>query len=182
MRLEQRLGIAIEPALQRAAVGRVPLGALNAAYIGANIGCTVGSLAVLMRRGDPGYRALRRSVAGTMLAAQVAFLVYPTAPPRATDRFVDTMSEASGVDLDSGAVSQLFNPIAAMPSIHMAWAVISAESLRACSPHPAVRTAAALYPPAVAGIVLVTANHLVVDVLAGSLLGWAGLRAARASA
>jgi hypothetical protein len=69
-----------------------------------------------------------------------------------------------------------------MPSIHMAWAVISAESLRACSSHPAVRTAAALYPPAVAGVVLVTANHLVVDVLAGSLLGWAGLRAARVSA
>jgi hypothetical protein len=69
-----------------------------------------------------------------------------------------------------------------MPSIHMAWAIISAEALRACSPRPAVRTAAALYPPAVAGIVLVTANHLVVDVLAGSLLGWAGLRAARAAA
>jgi PAP2 superfamily protein len=182
MRLEQRLGIAVEPALQRAAVGRVPLGALNAAYVGANIACTVGSLAVLLRRRDPGYRPLRRSVAGTMLAAQVAFLLYPTAPPRATDRFVDTMSEASGVDLDSGAVSQLFNPIAAMPSIHMAWAVISAESLRACSSHPSVRTAAALYPPAVAGIVLVTANHLVVDVFAGSLLGWAGLRAARVSA
>jgi hypothetical protein len=182
IRLERRLGIAIEPALQRAAVGRVPLGALNAVYVGANIGCTVGSLAVLLRRRDPGYRPLRRSVAGTMLAAQVAFLIYPTAPPRATDGFVDTMSEASGVDLDSGAVSQLFNPIAAMPSIHMAWAIISAEALRVCSPRPAVRTAAALYPPAVAGIVLVTANHLVVDVLAGSLLGWAGLRAARAAA
>jgi PAP2 superfamily len=180
MRLEQRLGIAIEPALQRAAVGRVPLGALNAAYVGANIGCTVGSLAILLRRRHPGYRPLRRSVAGTMLAAQVAFLLYPTAPPRATDGFVDTMSEISGVDLDSGAVSQLFNPIASMPSIHMAWAVISAESLRACSSRPAVRTAAALYPPAVAGVVLVTANHLVVDVLAGSVLGWAGLHVARA--
>ncbi len=180
MRLEQRLGIAIEPAVQRAAVGRVPLSALNAAYVGANIACTVGSLAVLLRRRHPGYRPLRRSVAGTMLAAQVPFLLFPTAPPRATERFVDTMSEASGVDLDSGAVSQLFNPIAAMPSLHMAWAVISAESLRACSSRRSVRTAAALYPPAVAAMVLVTANHLVVDVVAGALLGWAGLRAGRA--
>jgi PAP2 superfamily len=182
MRLEQRLGIAVEPALQRAAVGRVPLGALNAAYVGANIACTVGTLAVLLRRRHPRYRPLRRSVAGTMLAAQVPFLLFPTAPPRSTGRFIDTMSEASGVDLDSGVVSQLFNPIAAMPSIHMAWAVIGAESLRACSAHPSVRAAAALYPPAVATVVLVTANHLVVDVLAGGLLGWAGLRAARASA
>jgi PAP2 superfamily len=179
MRLEQRLGIAVEPAIQRAAMGRVPLGALNAAYVGANIACTVGSLAVLLRRRDPGYRQLRRSVAGTMLAAQVPFLLFPTAPPRATERFVDTLSEGSGVDLDRGAVSQLFNPIASMPSIHMAWAVISAESLRACSPRPSVRAAAALYPPAVASVVLVTANHLVVDVLAGSVLGWAALRLAR---
>jgi hypothetical protein len=178
MRLEQRLGIAIEPAVQRAALGRVPLRALNAAYVGANVACTVGSLAVLLRRRDPGYRPLRRSVAGSMLAAQVPFLLFPTAPPRTTDRFVDTLSEASGVDLDRGAVSQLFNPVAAMPSLHVAWAVISAESLRACSSRPSVRAAAALYPPAVATVVLVTANHLVVDILAGGLLGWAGLRAA----
>lgn len=181
MRLEQRVGIAIEPAIQRAAMGHVPLAALNAVYVGANIACTVGSLAVLLRRRDPGYRPLRRSVAGTMLAAQIPFLLFPTAPPRATERFVDTLSEASGVDLDRGAASQLFNPIASMPSIHMAWAVISAESLRACSPRPSVRAAAALYPPAVATVVLVTANHLVVDVLAGSVLGWAGLRVARAA-
>jgi hypothetical protein len=179
IRLERRLGIAIEPTLQRAAVRRLPLGALNAAYVGANIACTVGTLAVLLRRRDPGYRTLRRAVAGTMLAAQVPFLLFPTAPPRTTDGFVDTMSEASGVELDRGGISQLFNPIAAMPSIHMAWAVISAESLRACSRRPAARAAAAIYPPAVAGVVLVTANHLVVDILAGSLLGWAGLRAAR---
>jgi hypothetical protein len=178
--VEQRLGIAVEPAIQRAAVGRVPLRALNAAYIAANIACTVGSLAVLGRRRDPGYRSLRRSVAGTMLAAQVPFLLFPTAPPRATDRFVDTLSSASGVDLDRGAVSQLFNPIAAMPSLHMAWAVISAESLRACSSRRSVRAAAALYPPAVAAVVIVTANHLVVDVIAGGILGWAGLRAGRA--
>jgi hypothetical protein len=180
VRLERRLGVAVEPALQRAAMGRVPLGVLNAVYITGNIVCTVGSLAVLLRRRDPVYRPLRRGVAGTMLAAQVPFLIFPTAPPRTTDGFVDTMSEASGVDLDRGAVSQLFNPVAAMPSIHMAWAVISAESLRACSSRPSVRAAAALYPPAVAGLVLVTANHLVVDVVAGGLLGWAGLRANRA--
>jgi hypothetical protein len=179
IRLERRLGIAVEPALQRAAMPRVPLGALNAAYVGANIAFTVGSLAVLLRRRDPGYRPLRRGVAGTMLAAQVPFLLFPTAPPRTTDGFVDTMAEASGVDLDRGGVSQLFNPIAAMPSIHMAWAVISAESLRACSRRPAVRAAAGLYPPAVATVVLVTANHLVVDVVAGCVLGWAGLRAGR---
>ena len=179
IRLEQRLGIAVEPALQRAAMPRVPLAALNAVYIGANIACTIGALAVLLRRRDPGYRALRRGVAGTMLAAQVPFLIFPTAPPRTTDGFVDTMSAGSGLDLDGGGVSQLFNPIAAMPSMHMAWAVISAESLRTCSRRPAVRAAAAAYPPAVATVVLVTANHLLVDVVAGGLLGWAGLRAAR---
>jgi hypothetical protein len=61
----------------------------------------------------------------------------------------------------------------------MAWAVISAESLRACSSRPSVRAASSLYPPAVATVVLVTANHLLVEILAGGILGWAGLRVAR---
>jgi PAP2 superfamily len=179
-RLEQRLQIALEPRLQAAALRfRRPVGALNAAYVAANVVVTIGSLAVLWRRGDARFPVQRRAVAGAMLAAQAPFLVFPTAPPRRLGEFVDTMDEVSGVRLESGLVSQLFNPLAAMPSIHMAWAVITAETLRACSGSPAVRAAAAAYPPAVGAMVIVTANHLIADVAAGAALGRAALRAAR---
>jgi hypothetical protein len=180
VRLERRLGIAIEPALQSAALRfRRPLGALNAVYVVANVAVTIGSLAVLWKRGDARFAVQRRAVAGSMLAAQAPFLLFPTAPPRRLGGFVDTMDEVSGVRLERGLVSQLFNPLAAMPSIHMAWAVVSAETLRACSASPAVRAAAAAYPPAVGVMVVVTANHLIADVAAGAALGHAALRAAR---
>jgi PAP2 superfamily protein len=179
-RLERRLGIALEPRLQAAALRfRRPLGVVNAAYVAGNVVVTIGSLALLLRRGDPRYRVQRRAVAGAMLAAQAPFLLFPTAPPRRLDDFVDTMAEVSGVTLEKGLVSQLFNPLAAMPSIHMAWAVVSAETLRACSGSPAVRAAAAAYPPAVGAMVVVTANHLIADIVAGAALGHAALRASR---
>jgi hypothetical protein len=174
--LEGRMGVDVAPALQRLLLPRRRLvAALNGVYVGANIAVTIGSLAALRSRGDPAYRPLRRSVAGAMLAAQVPFLAFPTAPPRRLGDRVDTMHAVSGVDLDGGLVCRLYNPLAAMPSIHLAWAVISAESLRACSGRPAVRAAAAAYPPAVAAVVLATANHFVLDVIAGAALGQASL-------
>jgi len=181
VRLERRLGIAVEPAVQSVALRFPrPLGVLNAVYVAANIGVTIGSLALLLRHGDPRYRVQRRAVAGAMLAAQVPFLLFPTAPPRRLDGFVDTMAEVSGVRLERGLVSQLFNPLAAMPSIHMAWAVVSADSLRACFRSPAGRAAATAYPPAVGAIVVVTGNHLIADVAAGAALGRLALWVARA--
>jgi PAP2 superfamily len=176
--VERRLGIALEPRLQAAALRfRRPLGAMNMVYVAGNVVVTIGSLALLLHRGDPRYRTQRRAVAGAMLAAQAPFLLFPTAPPRRLDPFVDTMEEVSGVTLESGLVSQLFNPLAAMPSIHVAWAVVSAETLRACSGSPVVRAAAAAYPPAVGAMVVITANHLIADVVAGAALGHAALRA-----
>jgi hypothetical protein len=172
--------VCVEPAFQAVAMRRrraVPV--LNAAYVGANVALTIGLLATLLRRRDPRYRSLRTSVAGSMLAAQAPFLVFPTAPPRRLDGFVDTIRDVSSVDLDGGAVSCLFNPVAAMPSIHMAWAVVSAEALRACSRRRGARAAAAVYPPAVAATVLATGNHFVADVAAGAALGWGALRVTR---
>jgi PAP2 superfamily len=179
--LERRLGLDVAPVLQRRLLPRRRLvAALNGIYVGANIAITIGALAVLRRRGDPAYRPLRRSVAGTLLAAQAPFLAFPTAPPRRLDDRVDTMQAVSGIDLDGGLVGRLYNPLAAMPSIHLSWAVISAESLRACSGGRTVRAAAAVYPPAVAGVVLATANHFVLDVIAGAALGHAALTASGA--
>jgi hypothetical protein len=61
----------------------------------------------------------------------------------------------------------------------MAWAVVTAAGIADCGRHPAARAAAVAYPPAVAGTVLVTANHFLLDVAAGSALGAAALAAAR---
>jgi len=176
--LEERLGIHVEPVLQRALLPRRRLVAvLNVAYVTLNVGLTVGSLMTLFRRRDPAFHRLRRAAVLATLGAQPVFVLFPLAPPRTQDGFVDTVS-ASGFDLDRGLVAELYDPIAAMPSIHVAFAVVTAAGLHASARGPWTRRLAPGYPPAVALVVIATANHYVVDAVAGWALARAALRLA----
>lgn len=179
VRLERRLGIDAEPGLQRRLLPRRRLvSTLNVAYITLNVGLTVGWLAHLFRRRDPAFFRFRGAVALATAGAQPAFLLFPTAPPRKLDHLTDTIAEA-GLDLDSGLVSMLYCPIAAMPSIHVAYAVVTAAALRETSRSRALRLVAPAYPPVVALTVLATANHYVLDCVAGAFLGSSALWIAR---
>jgi hypothetical protein len=179
--LERRLGIHVEPRLQELLLPRRRLVAvLNATYVTLNVGLTVGWLIRLYRLRHPAFYRLRRAGVLTTLGAQPVFLLFPCAPPRSLDHFVDTVVEVSGFDLDTGLVAQLYDPLAAMPSIHVAYAVVTAAGLAEASGSRVVRALAPAYPPLVALIVFGTANHYVLDAVAGAALGSLGLRLARA--
>jgi hypothetical protein len=179
--LERRLGIHVEPEVQAILLPRRRVVAvLNVAYVTLNVGLTVGWLMRLFRRRDPEYQRLRRAAALATLGAQPVFLLFPTAPPRTLDHFVDTIADVSGVDLDKGVVARLYDPIAAMPSIHITYAVVTAAGIVQTSRSPLAKALAPAYPPAVAFVIFATANHYVLDALAGAALGLAGLRLARA--
>ena len=177
--LEERLGIHGEPALQRALLPRRRLVAvLNVAYVTLNVALTVGWLMTLFRRRDPAFHRLRRAAVLTTLSAQPVFVLFPLAPPRTQDGFVDTIESVSGLDLDRGLVAELYDPIAAMPSIHVAFAVVTAAGLRDAGRSPWTRRLAPGYPPAVALVVFATANHYVLDAVAGWALARLALRLA----
>jgi PAP2 superfamily len=178
--LERRLGLHVEPRLQALLLPRRRLIAvLNVAYVTLNVGLTVGWLIRLFRRRDPAFHRLRRAAALTTLGAQPVFLLFPVAPPRTLEHFVDTIEEVSGIDLDRGLVAQLYDPIAAMPSIHVAYAVVTATGIVETSGSPLARALAPAYPPLVAVVVFATANHYVLDAVAGGALALAALRGAR---
>jgi len=178
--LERRLGLHVEPRIQRLLLPRVRLLAvLNVGYVVVNVVLTVGWLMRLFWRRHPAFHRFRTAGVLSLSAAQVAFLTFPTAPPRSLDHLVDTIREISGVDLDSGLVARLYNPLAAMPSIHLAFAVVTAEAIAATTRTRRAALLARAYPPAVAFTVVVTANHFVLDVLAGAALGRGALAVAR---
>jgi PAP2 superfamily len=178
--LERRLGIHVEPRLQELLLPRRRLVAvLNASYVTLNVGLTIGWLIRLYHRRHPEFHRLRRAGVLTTLGAQPVFLLFPCAPPRSLDDFVDTVVELSGFDLDTGLVAQLYDPLAAMPSIHVAYAVVTAAGLADASGSRVVRALAPAYPPLVALVVFATANHYVLDAVAGAALGSLGLRLAR---
>jgi hypothetical protein len=179
--LERRLGLYFEPRLQALLLPRRRLVAvLNVAYVTLNVGLTVGWLMRLFRLRHPEFHRLRRAAVLTTLGSQPFFVLFPCAPPRTLEGFVDTIVEVSGLDLDRGLIAQLYDPLAAMPSIHVAYAVVTAAGIAETGERPLVRALAPGYPPLVASIVFVTANHYVLDAVVGAALGGLALRAARA--
>ena len=170
--LEERAGIHIEAQLQRPLL-RYPnaLHVLGLAYAIANVGLTVGWLIRLFRRRDPSYHRLRSAAVLATLLAQPLFLRFPCAPPRRLDHIVDTISDVSGVDMDHGLIARFYDPLAAMPSIHVTYAVITAAGVQERSPSAWRRAASHLYAPLVTWIVFVTGNHYVLDAIVGGTIG-----------
>jgi hypothetical protein len=176
---EQRLKLHVEPQLQRLMLPRRRLLAvLNTAYMTLNVGLTVGWLMRLYRHRDPAFFRYRGAVALATAGAQPVYLFFPVSPPRKLDHLTDTIAEA-GLDLDSGLISKLYCPIGAMPSIHVAYAVIVGEAIRTTARSRWLRRLAPAYAPAVALTVFATANHYFLDGIAGAALGGVALRLSR---
>jgi hypothetical protein len=179
--LERRLGIDVEAALQRVLLPRRrTLVVVNVAYVTLNSLLTAGWPVLLYTRRDPEFHRLRRAVALSILGASPVFLAFPCDPPRRGEGFTDTIRDVTGIDLDLGPLARFHNPVAAMPSIHMAFAIVTATGIAQTARSPALRRLAPLYPPAVAFTVFATANHYVLDAVAGTALGAAALRLSRA--
>jgi hypothetical protein len=170
--LEKRLGIEVEPAVQRALL-RLPrlVHGLNVGYAVFNVSLTVGWLVVLFRSRDARFQRLRRACALAHLGAQPVFLLFPTSPPRVLDGYVDTLSEVSGVDLEHPLLVRFFNPVAAMPSLHVAFATITGAAMAESAGSRAGSTAAHAYPLLVTLVVAGTGNHYVLDAVAGAAIG-----------
>lgn len=168
---ERSLGIDLEPTVQKLVIG-VPrtVHVLNVGYAVANIGLSLGWLRLLFKRRHPAYHRERRAAVVAFAGALPVFALLPTSPPRALEGFVDLLRE-HGIDIEHPLLIKLYNPIAAMPSHHMAFAVVTGGGLVALAPGRLGRIAGRSYPPLVALVVIGTGNHYVLDVVAGAALG-----------
>jgi hypothetical protein len=177
--VERRIRCDVEQRVQSFAL-RAPrlVRVANAGYAAGNVGLSVGWLILLYRRSDPAFSRERRAAVAAFLGALPLFVALPTAPPRSQRGFVDTLAD-QGIDLDHPLLVRLYNPIAAMPSHHVAFAVVTGFGLAARSRHRSWRVAWLGYPWLVATVVVATANHFVLDVAAGALLGAAARRLTR---
>lgn len=180
--VERRAGIHLEPEIQRAMLPypRI-LNLMSVAYAALNVGLTVGWLARLFHKRDRRYPELRRATAYATLGALPFFLYFPCAPPRKLDHIVDTIADVSGIDLESPLLARFYIPIAAMPSIHVTYAVVTGLGMAQTSPSSAIRGLGRLYTPLVAFIVFATGNHYILDGVLGAAIGWITLRLARLS-
>jgi hypothetical protein len=139
---------------------------------------SVGWLMLLYRRRDPGFFRERRAALAAFAGALPMFAAMPTAPPRTLDDFVDTMN-GDRFGLDHPLLLRFYNPIAAMPSQHVAFAVVTGLGLAGRATRRTSRIGWSAYPGAVALVVVATANHFVADVAGGAALGLLARRLTR---
>ena len=169
--LEERLGLRIEPAVQRTALRhRWLVDMLNVGYAVGNLSFSAGWLIVLHQRRSPAFLRERRAAVAAYAGALPIFLAFPTAPPRNREDQVDTLLDR-GIDLENQTLVKLYNPIAAMPSHHVAFAVVTGLGMARYARNPLMRAVGAVYPAAVAAVVVATGNHYTLDVIAGAALG-----------
>lgn len=139
----------------------------NDFYVSVHFPATVAFLVYLFVRRPAAYRWARSLLVGTTLLALVVHVSFPLAPPRMlTDRgFVDTMS-VYGPSAYGEGTQTLTNQLAAMPSLHAAWAIVVGVVLVYALPHR-WRWLFVLHPVLTVLVVVGTANHYWLDVLAG---------------
>jgi hypothetical protein len=177
--LERSLHLLFEANVQRAAHALPGLtGLLGVAYLTLHLAVTVGVLLWLHQRRPAAFPFVRTTLLLASALALVGFLVYPTAPPRlAGIGIADTVSNGH-VDLNRGLVSSLYNPYAAVPSMHVGYALIVGASVFRVGRHLLVRALAILYPPFVLIVVVATGNHFFFDAAAGTLVAALAMAAA----
>jgi hypothetical protein len=143
---------------------------LGVAYLTLHLAVTAGVLLWLHQRRPAAFPFIRTTLLLASGLALVGFLVYPTVPPRlAGIGIADTVSNGH-VNLNRGLVSSLYNPYAAVPSMHIGYALIVGAILLRHGRRPLVRALGALYPPFVLLVVVATGNHFFFDAAAGALV------------
>ena len=94
----------------------------------------------------------------------------PTAPPRFFPEwgFLDSVSEFTGVEPASGGVSAMFNPYAAVRSMHVAFALMIGWSLDQLVRGRVARVCWWAYPVIVTYVIVATGNHFLMDAVLGA--------------
>jgi PAP2 superfamily len=181
--LERWAHLAGERSLQRAFLG-VPylVQAVNLFYFVGHFLFTAMFFLWLYRRSREGFRLYRDAFLAATGLALLVHWSFPTAPPRlAGIGVLDTLRLFSGIDIGSTHAASFYNPVAAVPSLHAAYAVGVGVGLIQFGRAWWARAAGAIYPPTVVWTVVVTGNHFVVDAVAGAAVLGLGFVLARAN-
>lgn len=168
--VERVVGLDVEKGINLA-TAHLPWLAVPANYYYATLHFTItATVLVWLYRKRPAQYARARGVLLVMtLFALVGYWLYPLAPPRLMTGggYIDTVREYGlwGVTPSEDLVS-LSNQYAAMPSMHFGWALWVGVVLALLARTRAVRVFGVLYPLLTLAVIVVTANHFVLDAVA----------------
>ena len=172
--LERTMHVFVEPSIQAWASGSHFVMVLSSwVYVNAQTSVTVAALVYLYLRHNRSFYFVRNMFMVAMAIALAGYAIFPTAPPRFMPEwgFIDTVSDVTGVHVShaSASLNALTNLYAAVPSMHVAFALMIGWTLARLVRWRVVRVLWLLYPFVIAFVIVVTANHFIVDALLGAL-------------
>jgi membrane-associated phospholipid phosphatase len=171
LNLERGLHSFIEVDVQRWAIDNsFFIHVANWMYVNSHFLVTTTFLIWLYVARNHAYYYVRNMFMIAMLFALVGYVLYPTAPPRFLPEwgFQDTVAGAFGKASESANV--LYNPYAAVPSMHVAFALmIAVPAMQLVRPR-LLKLAWSFYPLLVTFVVVATGNHFWMDAAIGTLV------------
>ena len=179
---ERTLHVFVEPTVQAWASGsHLVVDVASWIYINCQTTITLSALIWLYLFRNESFYFVRNMMVVAMGIALIGYIVYPTAPPRFLPEwgFFDSVADFTGVRADSVTVNALFNPYAAVPSMHVAFALMIGWPLARLVRWNVLRVFWGAYPFLVTFVIVITANHFLADAFLGACT--AGLAAYTAS-
>ncbi len=172
--LELTLHIFVEPSIQAwASSSKVLMDFSSWMYVNAQTTVTIGALVYLYLRHNRSFYFVRNMFVIAMAIALIGYVVFPTAPPRFMPEwgFIDSVSNFTGMHIShaSATMTALVNPYAAVPSMHVAFALMIGWPLARLARHRIVSVLWLLYPFLMAFVIIATANHFIFDAILGAL-------------
>jgi hypothetical protein len=172
IRLEQGLGLFVEPAVHAWAEGSSWINdGASWMYVNSHFTITTLTLAFIYLRRNPSFYFVRNMFMAAMSIALVLYAAYPTAPPRFMPEwgFSDSVAEFTGLTKQGGSADALYNPFAAVPSMHVAFALMLGMPMAYMARRRWIKLLWSSYPLLVTFVVVATANHWWFDAFTGAL-------------
>jgi PAP2 superfamily len=167
---ERALGLFFEPNLQSWAQGQHwVLDAANFMYVNSQFVVTTTFLIWLYIMRNASFYYVRNMFMIAMFLALVGYVGFPTAPPRYLPEwgFTDTVASFVGDKAEQSA-NVLYNPFAAVPSMHVAFALMIGVPASRIVRHRPLKVLWLIYPVVITFVVVVTANHFWLDAALGA--------------
>jgi hypothetical protein len=169
---ERSVGLLIEPGLQQWGIGAGwPAEVARWGYANLHFNGSCLMLAILYFRYRGSFGFVRNAVFAAMAISVLGYALFPTAPPRFLPELgLDPSSAVTGnTPLLSGPGDPLFNPFAAVPSMHVGLSVILAWSLGMLVRPRLLKAAFFAYPLLMTYVVVASGNHFWLDAALGLL-------------
>jgi hypothetical protein len=170
--LERTLHVFVEPSIQAWASNMQWLiDGADWIYLNAHYVVTVGVLIFLYRRRHDSFCLMRNAFLIAMAIALVGYAVYPTAPPRLMPEwgFTDSIRQFTGFTIEDHSVKALLNLYAAVPSIHVCFAILVGWPMAKLVRRPWFKALWLLYPLLITFVVIATGNHFLTDAVLGAV-------------